>query len=339
MINIGETIAAMRKEKAMTQEQLSEIFGVSIAAVSKWETGTAYPDIELLPKIAVFFDISIDRLLGYDMSKTETNIDECLEKVNVLVNERKCKEALAILSDLVYKYPNNVKVLVRYAKVKYQSAHGSPRNENHKKLFKEAEEILLSINRNGISNSDRALIDGTLYSLYLWNKKFDKAEKILADLKPAYEFENFNSAEFWFYVHKGDMETARAKYYSLLERLLLDNALIHGRYHAFYDTPEKIIDSNNKLIKVLQIFEEDLSVGYGLSVLRESNAFMYARLGKKEETLEAIDIMIEAAAKNGETREQFTEWFMKLANCGEREEYSLIKDSDEFRKLTEKLNK
>ena len=276
MINIGKTISAMRKAKAMTQEQLSEVFGVSTAAVSKWETGTAYPDIELLPKIAEFFDISIDRLLGYDMSKIEMNIDECLEKAHALVDENKHKDALAILSDLVYKYPNNVEVLVRYAKVKYQSAHGSPRSENHRKLFKEAEEILLSINRNGISNSERALIDGTLYSLYLWNKKFDKAENILADLKPAFGFENFNSAEFWFYVHKEDMETAKTKYYLLLEKLFLNNALIYGHYHAFRDNPEKIIDISNKLIKILQIFEEDLPDNNYISLLQESNVVVEA---------------------------------------------------------------
>ena len=75
-INIGETISKLRKEKSLTQEQLSEVFGVSIAAVSKWETGVAYPDIELLPKIAEFFNISVDRLLGCDRSKTETPLQE-----------------------------------------------------------------------------------------------------------------------------------------------------------------------------------------------------------------------------------------------------------------------
>jgi len=345
MINIGGTIASIRKEKAITQEQLSEVFGVSIAAVSKWETGTAYPDIELLPKIAGFFDISVDKLLGYDMSKAEMSIDECFEKVNTLLGENKSestKEALTILSNLAYRYPNSVKVLVKYAKVKYQSVHGAPKSENHRKVFREAEDMLLSINRNGISRSEHALILGTLYSLYLWDKKFDKAEKILADLEPAYEFQNFASAEFWFYVHKGDMETAKTKYHALLERLFLDNALIYGHYHAFSDDPEKIIDLNSKLIKVLQVYENDLpdnSNPSAISILCESSAFMYAKLGKKDESLAQIEKMIEVAVKKGESREAFTESFMRLANCGERDEYALIKDTEEFKKLTEKLNK
>ena len=77
--NIGENISKLRKEKALTQEQLSEVFGVSVAAVSKWETSAAHPDIELLPKIAEFFGISVDRLLGCDRSKTETPLQEFIK--------------------------------------------------------------------------------------------------------------------------------------------------------------------------------------------------------------------------------------------------------------------
>lgn len=120
-IAIGETISKIRKEKALTQEQLSEVFGVSVAAVSKWETGTAHPDIELLPVIADFFDISVDRLLGYDMSKSEATIDDCLKKADDLINNNRRKEAIPYLANLAYKYPNNVKIKVKYAKAKFSS--------------------------------------------------------------------------------------------------------------------------------------------------------------------------------------------------------------------------
>lgn len=51
-LRIGETIAAARRAKDMTQQMLAEAVGVSIAAVSKWETSASYPDITLLPPIA-----------------------------------------------------------------------------------------------------------------------------------------------------------------------------------------------------------------------------------------------------------------------------------------------
>jgi len=67
-MNIGKKIAQLRKEKGATQEQLASFFGVSVAAVSKWETESSLPDITLLPLIAEFFELSIDALLDYDLS-------------------------------------------------------------------------------------------------------------------------------------------------------------------------------------------------------------------------------------------------------------------------------
>ncbi len=61
--NIGQNIAILRKEKGVKQEVLARYVGVSAQAVSKWENG-GVPDTEILPKIADFFGISIDRLFG-----------------------------------------------------------------------------------------------------------------------------------------------------------------------------------------------------------------------------------------------------------------------------------
>ncbi len=59
----GDNIHVLRKEKAITQEELALAIGVSTQAVSKWECG-GLPDIELLPRIADYFQVSIDRLFG-----------------------------------------------------------------------------------------------------------------------------------------------------------------------------------------------------------------------------------------------------------------------------------
>ena len=60
---IGKTIAALRKSRGTRQEELAAFVGVSAQAVSKWENGGT-PDCELLPKIADFFEISIDTLFA-----------------------------------------------------------------------------------------------------------------------------------------------------------------------------------------------------------------------------------------------------------------------------------
>ena len=64
------TLHSLRKEKKVTQEQLAERLGVSPQAVSKWENGS-YPEGDLIPAIADFFEVSIDYLYGRcDRDKT-----------------------------------------------------------------------------------------------------------------------------------------------------------------------------------------------------------------------------------------------------------------------------
>lgn len=60
---IGKNIAKLRKAKGVTQDELARFVGVTAQAVSKWENG-GVPDTELLPKIAEYFNVSIDELFG-----------------------------------------------------------------------------------------------------------------------------------------------------------------------------------------------------------------------------------------------------------------------------------
>lgn len=59
-----EKLQILRKEKGLTQEELAEILFVSRAAVSKWESGRGYPNIDSLKAIAKYFSVSIDDLLS-----------------------------------------------------------------------------------------------------------------------------------------------------------------------------------------------------------------------------------------------------------------------------------
>ena len=71
----------LRKAKGIRQEQLAQHLGVSTQAVSKWENGS-YPDGDLLPKIAKFFDVSIDYLYGDEKEtmRFDERIMEYLDK-------------------------------------------------------------------------------------------------------------------------------------------------------------------------------------------------------------------------------------------------------------------
>lgn len=64
MIDLGERIKLFRQRGGRTQEALAGELGVTAQAVSRWENGVCYPDMELIPSLANAFGISIDELFG-----------------------------------------------------------------------------------------------------------------------------------------------------------------------------------------------------------------------------------------------------------------------------------
>lgn len=62
-IKIGKFIAALRKEKGLTQEQLGEKLGVTNKTVSRWENGNYMPDVEMLSLLSKEFGVTINELI------------------------------------------------------------------------------------------------------------------------------------------------------------------------------------------------------------------------------------------------------------------------------------
>ena len=61
-----EKLQELRKQKGLTQEELAEVLYVSRSAVSKWESGRGYPNIDSLRALAKFFSVTVDELLSGD---------------------------------------------------------------------------------------------------------------------------------------------------------------------------------------------------------------------------------------------------------------------------------
>ena len=72
-MKINEIIRKQRLTKGLTQEQVANYLGVSAPAVNKWEKGTSYPDITLLPPLARLLGTDLNTLLSFqdDLSETE----------------------------------------------------------------------------------------------------------------------------------------------------------------------------------------------------------------------------------------------------------------------------
>ena len=65
-MEFNEKLQELRKQKGVTQEELANYLYVSRTAISKWESGRGYPNIDSLKAIAKFFEVTIDELLSGD---------------------------------------------------------------------------------------------------------------------------------------------------------------------------------------------------------------------------------------------------------------------------------
>ncbi len=123
-LNLGNRIRELRRRDGRTQEALAEAIGVTSQAVSRWESGGSYPDMEAIPVIANYFHISIDELFGYHDDR-EDKIRNILNFVDgVLIQYAHVHQGC--LSEDVYKcikilrtaseeFPNEPKILLRLA--------------------------------------------------------------------------------------------------------------------------------------------------------------------------------------------------------------------------------
>ena len=65
-MDFNEKLQTLRKQKGITQEELANALFVSRTAVSKWESGKGYPNLDSLKAIAEFFSVTVDELLSSD---------------------------------------------------------------------------------------------------------------------------------------------------------------------------------------------------------------------------------------------------------------------------------
>ena len=72
----GAMLAALRKEKGMTQLELADQMGVTDKAVSKWERDLSFPDVSSLPRLAEILGVSVEELMQGKAEKTSPTFGE-----------------------------------------------------------------------------------------------------------------------------------------------------------------------------------------------------------------------------------------------------------------------
>ncbi len=126
-IDLGTKIRQLRRRDGRTQEALAEALGVTAQAVSRWESGGSYPDMNLIPSIANYFGVTIDALFGYTnerkhrIDQLEAKIYEMKRKNNGV--DRNLRECIAFARDALIEFPGNDRLMLCLASVLYTAGY------------------------------------------------------------------------------------------------------------------------------------------------------------------------------------------------------------------------
>ena len=179
-IKIGKKIRLLRKNNDVTQDKLAAYLGVTPQAVSRWESEICYPDIETLPQIADFFGVGMDELLCYDSIQKESRIREYLAEAELLIEDERLGECLALLREAYAEIPSSYEIQLELAKVlSALSAEGKPRKNDLMEAVSLCNHILDYCTDDELRDeTKKTLCD--IYSHQLGNDKMalDIAEKL-----------------------------------------------------------------------------------------------------------------------------------------------------------------
>lgn len=180
-IDIGRKLKELRLQKNLTQEQLAEIFGVSPQAISRWENNTSYPDISLLPGLAIFYNTSVDALVGMDEIRKEETLRRIHTDINTFVSNGQPEKAVELIWESLKIYPNDSGLLMSLEET---LAHQSSNPSAAQEAISIAERILQNGN---VSLKAKGTTSANLLFLYLRAGMCHKANALIRTLPHIWE--------------------------------------------------------------------------------------------------------------------------------------------------------
>ena len=114
-IKIGAKIRLLRRQNDVTQDMLADHLGVTPQAVSRWESGVCYPDMNSLPLIADYFSVTMDDLLCYTNARKEQKVESYLKEAEHLLDRERLTEALELLRTALAEIPSSYRLQIETA--------------------------------------------------------------------------------------------------------------------------------------------------------------------------------------------------------------------------------
>lgn len=110
-MKINQIIKEQRKKLGFTQSQVAEYLGVSTPAVSKWESGSSYPDITQVPALARLLCVDLNTLLSFNEELTEEEIGEFIKELEKTIGEQGFAKGFGMAMEKLQEFPNCNKLI------------------------------------------------------------------------------------------------------------------------------------------------------------------------------------------------------------------------------------
>ena len=112
-LNLGQKIRELRHRDGRKQEDLANSLGVTCQAVSRWEANGGYPDMEMIPSIANYFNVSIDELFGYSKERDEKLKAIIAKAEQAINNQGDMTECIEMLRSASEEFPSEPQVFIK----------------------------------------------------------------------------------------------------------------------------------------------------------------------------------------------------------------------------------
>lgn len=160
-MKINEIIRDRRIAKNMTQEQMAGYLGVTAPAINKWEKGTSYPDITLLPALARLLDTDLNTLLSFKDDLSEKEIALFLNKLSGIADKDGVEKAFDTAKDKIKEFPTCYPLILNTAILLEGLLIMNVKISNCEKLSEYVEALytrVLESNDSAVKNQAKAML-------------------------------------------------------------------------------------------------------------------------------------------------------------------------------------
>jgi transcriptional regulator with XRE-family HTH domain len=344
-MKINQIIRDKRKELSLTQEQIANFLGVSTPAVNKWEKGSTYPDITLLPALARLLKIDLNTLFSFKENLTDIEIERFVNELDRVVQEQDYSAAFQMAIDKIREYPTCDKLV--YASILYLdgalSLYCVPEPEQYRETF-ETFYKRLSVNEM-TEVRDTAI---SMLISYARNRgEYAKAEELIHML-PVSMIDREEQLAVLYQQQKKYADAEKIWEHRLLNGVTkIQLALMNMLEIALHE-------NRNTDAEFFADMYEAITLQFSLPEWMRWSAHLQLAIAKKDkaESLSIFSKMLPAlreewrpqdsALYQNAVRTGASSFSGKLANffCGEliaQDEYAFIRDCAEFRELMDEM--